>query len=172
MVDAKAIAVSHRFQDILSGRNTLKFGIPWLTPNSILELEKFLKPEHAVLEFGSGGSTLFFSRKCHRVVSYESNAGWYQKMKGRVGNNVEMSMNLKQCLAAKGPFDVVLVDSHGPTTDRIKISIASLFKVSPGGRFVLDNYSRYNLSFLNGWLIRRYDFPGWDGKGTLIASKL
>jgi len=144
---------------------------PWLPPACIKFLNGWLRPVHSILEFGSGGSTVFFSRRCGRVVSYESNPKWFKLVKEHVGENVHLSMNLNECLNAEGPFDMVFVDSDGQRTNRVAISRAAIFRVPPNGWFMLDNYGRYKIDFLKGWTITKFDHPGWHGKGTLLAKR-
>ena len=51
--------------------------IPWLNFESISFLEGYLKKEMKVFEFGSGGSTLFFSDRVNELVSIEHDQNWY-----------------------------------------------------------------------------------------------
>lgn len=43
-------------------------------------IEHALKPEHTMVEWGSGGSTLYFSTKVKKIVSFEHNELWYTKI--------------------------------------------------------------------------------------------
>ena len=51
----------------------------WL--GAIYELDILLCPSDCVLEFGSGGSTLFFARRCHEVYSYETDIDWHNSVR-------------------------------------------------------------------------------------------
>jgi hypothetical protein len=46
--------------------------LPWLTKESIKFIEKNMKKSDNVLEFGSGASTIFFSKRSNKVISFES----------------------------------------------------------------------------------------------------
>jgi hypothetical protein len=50
--------------------------MPWFNYEAIEWLNSFLKPEMKVFEWGSGSSTLYFSRRVQDVVSIEHNKDW------------------------------------------------------------------------------------------------
>lgn len=59
---------------------------PWLLPEAIELLEKLIKENkiRTVLEFGSGGSTVFFAERVGRVVSIEHNRKWHGRVVKRL----------------------------------------------------------------------------------------
>lgn len=57
---------------------TLDYGLPWFTYAAIDWVTRYLKPDMAVFEYGSGGSTLFFSARVSSLVSVEHNPAWYK----------------------------------------------------------------------------------------------
>ncbi len=61
-------------------RNSLVDAMPWISFTIINFLEKYLKPEMKVFEYGSGGSTLFFAKRVETVVSIEHNKLWFEKV--------------------------------------------------------------------------------------------
>jgi hypothetical protein len=50
---------------------------PWLSYIAIDWLKNTLRPEMRVIEFGSGGSTLFFAERVAELVSVEHDREWY-----------------------------------------------------------------------------------------------
>jgi hypothetical protein len=80
------------------GQNTLELEYPWLTPESAQVLVYFLKEHHTVLEFGSGGSTLFFSKRVKNVLSLETMPTWYEKVQKK--------------LIEKSQFDPLILAKH------------------------------------------------------------
>lgn len=50
---------------------------PWIVHRAFLELQKYLKPQMHVLEFGSGGSTLYLADKVASIYSIEHDEKWY-----------------------------------------------------------------------------------------------
>ena len=87
-MDAK-ITIPNNYWD---GESSLELEIPWNTPGAIYRLDELLTKDMTVLEFGAGGSTLFYSNRVKHVTSIESQKGWYKKVldavKGRI--NVEL----------------------------------------------------------------------------------
>ena len=61
-------------------RNSLVDAMPWISFTVINLLDKYLKPEMKVFEYGSGGSTLYFAKRVAKVVSIEHNKNWFEKM--------------------------------------------------------------------------------------------
>ena len=62
--------------DIVSGRSCLANEVPWMTEGAIRKLDELLKKDQGVVEFGAGGSSLFFARRCSSVLSFETNRKW------------------------------------------------------------------------------------------------
>jgi len=160
-------------KDYWTGKSLLSCGLPWLTPGAIDALEKILNPQSKVVEFGSGGSTVFFSRRSASVLSWEPNSYWRKLVAAAIApaKNVHITKHLENVFMLGPDFDLVLVDSHHGATNRFKIANRALKLVGPAGHFVLDNYGRYDTSFLEGWKCEKHDDPHWSGCGTLIATR-
>lgn len=168
-------------RDFLLGRHTIEIGYPWLTYGAIMSLEQIATLELNVLEFGGGGSTVFFSRRCKSVKTYESDREWADKIIAVLpppSNTIVIYSNIHQTLAAieKEPlnfYDIVLVDS-GPHYSHRR---AVLDVVSPlvklGGYLVLDNYEqRHLLSYTyKGYDVYTFDDLRYGGRGTKICRK-
>ncbi|MBW4487538.1 MAG: hypothetical protein KME12_07090 [Trichocoleus desertorum ATA4-8-CV12] len=60
--------------------NPLEDEQPWITFPAINFLEKILMKHMSVFEYGSGGSTVFFSKRAEEVVSVEHDKSWYLKV--------------------------------------------------------------------------------------------
>lgn len=163
------------------GENTLNLEYPWITPGSIEYLIDFIKPNHTVLEFGSGGSTLFFGRRASTVLSFETLSDWYPKIKEKILENKLQNIDLRyetsfdKCLDIIGnkKFDVVLDDVCD--IDRVLIAKLSLEKwLNPGGVLVVDNYAASYCKGL-GQVCSNADTESlyfndqyWAGSGTAI----
>lgn len=102
------------------GTDTLSLGLPWIVPGATVTLAGLLRPEHTVLEFGSGGSTVFFAERCAEVVSFETSEEWADRTRAaleerRLGNaTVHVVGSIDEIGAVLGPdarFDVVVVDN-------------------------------------------------------------
>ena len=66
------------------GRSPLDDELPWLTFSAIAWLRAHLRPDMHVFEYGSGGSTLFFSRRAAVVVSVEHDRAWHADVARRL----------------------------------------------------------------------------------------
>jgi hypothetical protein len=59
------------------GATPVADGQPWITFDAIQYLEDTVQPSHRIFEFGGGGSTLFFLKRCHEVITVEHDAKWF-----------------------------------------------------------------------------------------------
>lgn len=150
---------------------------PWLTRDAILFLEELLDGTQRVLEYGSGGSTLWYGRRAKRVESIEHDNTWASTVSRAIleGNHFNVCLYHipntddyetysrfgRELAKRDGPFDLVVVDGRG----RVKCVKASAELVKPGGYLVLDNAERPNYAeahrFLSGWFSRRTENGIW-----------
>src|ERR1700730_12967100 len=63
-----------------TGRNSVIDKMPWLSFSAIAFLQKAAAPDMLVFEYGSGGSTLFWTSKTKYVISVEHDRSWFEKM--------------------------------------------------------------------------------------------
>jgi hypothetical protein len=73
--------------NVFNGRSTLDLEIPWFSYAAVDFLDKYLQPDMAVGEYGSGGSTFFFARRARSVYSIEDNVYWFELVKQRLAVN-------------------------------------------------------------------------------------
>lgn len=66
-----------------TNRNTVSDMSPWFAFSAIEFIKKNIRPDMKVFEYGSGGSTLFWSSHVSSVVSVEHEPFWYKKMKDK-----------------------------------------------------------------------------------------
>jgi hypothetical protein len=59
-------------------------------PAEALKIEEYVKSKSKVLEWGSGGSTLYFSKFVDTYVSIEHDVVWYDEIKFQLLDNVEL----------------------------------------------------------------------------------
>jgi len=59
-------------------RNPLSDELPWITYGAMDWLANHLTKEMTIFEWGSGGSTAYFSRRVKRVITIEHDPIWYQ----------------------------------------------------------------------------------------------
>ena|SRR3990167_5406071 len=121
---------------------------PWLTKQSREFLDQFFQnnPDAKVLEFGAGGSTIWFSGKTKNLITIESQQDWFSFVKAkleRLGRNVDLRLipnNYFEVCATfeKESFDLILVDARY----RVQCIETSKNLVKPGGILMLDNADR------------------------------
>ena len=169
-------------KSFFDGSDTLLNKYPWLTFGAIIFLENIVKPSYKVLEFGSGGSTLFFSKRAKSVKSYETNENWYKNVyeKTKKLDNVEliysdrktMSNGIKQ--EKDNSIDMILIDTDPTRSKRIDLANLSKSKVKIGGYLILDNYQKFGLNGFDYSDFEFYTFDefGYTGKGTRICRKI
>ncbi len=62
----------------------VELGLPWMVYDSVIFLEAYLRPGDLVFEYGSGGSTVFFTRLGARGVSIEHDAVWADRVRSEI----------------------------------------------------------------------------------------
>ncbi len=110
--------------------------IPWLGPNVTARLDALLNKDMTVLEFGSGGSSLWMAARVKSVSSVENNPDWRDAVKRAAPDNVVLLTEIPA-----GKFDIILIDGE-PVEQRADWLKFALEKVNPGGIIVLDNANR------------------------------
>lgn len=156
------------FLNRLKGRSPLQDHLPWMPFDANSYLNRTLKPTDHVLEFGSGGSTLFFAKRVSRVVSIEHDSAWgalvqqklttlgyahveYRLVPPEPGEHPDATSDvaaykgqnfcryLQQCESFEAnSFDVIIIDGRV----RNQCAEAAFPALKPGGILVLDNADR------------------------------
>ena len=57
---------------------------PWIVPAAVGWLRRRIRSDWAVLELGSGRSTVWFARRAGSVLSFEDNEYWYPRTQERL----------------------------------------------------------------------------------------
>jgi predicted O-methyltransferase YrrM len=174
----------------------MRYELPWITPEAVVRLNDLLSEDMHVLEYGSGGSTLFFSNRCKLVVSFDSDPLWIIKVIEKMWSspaykrNVEMYFikNYEEFLN-KFPdqkFNCVFIDSKRKFLNRDVMLTECLTVLAEPTIIVLDNYAlrrmypkTFNLNGqelldylqLDGFTEEIYDYDRWGGGGTKILVK-
>jgi len=161
-----------------NGRNTLDLEYPWLVPEAISVLESILKKDMKVLEFGTGGSSIFFARRCASVLGYESNYEWMEKVKAAIKekglDNIEIRTLGEQ---PEGIFDVILIDSDPTLTSRPSCCSKAIQCMKEETIVIVDNYAEIycdgieELLTAQGLSAVAYNDLHWQGAGTKIWRK-
>jgi hypothetical protein len=142
--------------------------IPWVTYAFIDFIESRLHSQLTMLEYGSGYSTLYYSKKLKHVHAVEHDEPWFKEMSGQMPPNVSLShvaldTNGKYASFAKNTvikFDIIVVDGR----DRVNCIKQSIDSLSPAGVMVLDDSERdeyrEGIAFLRAKNFRSIEFWG------------
>lgn len=123
--------------------------VPWLPLPVVALLAARMPPDLAVLEYGSGNSTLWWSRRAARVVSVEHDAAFHARLGPQLPANVEY------LLAPASPdgayenapvrfgraFDLIVIDG----VRRVECMQACLPLLKEDGVVIVDNVERPEL---------------------------
>lgn len=151
-------------------RNLAMDDQPWLVDGAVQVMEEFLKTREArVLEWGAGGSTLWFAARAKYLVSLEHDSKWFMEvMQQLVKRNIdnthliwvpEQGRYIETVNDLAWTFDLILVDG----VRRNECTEAAIPHLRTGGWLVLDNTERaeeyaQGIALLSGW--SRTDYLG------------
>lgn len=150
--------------------------IPWMNYPAIRILEERLNKKLCLFEFGSGYSTSFYAKKVNRVVSVEHNKYWYDLVKKKLPENVELiyqekDIDGKYCrtiISTEKKYDVVVVDGG----DRMNCLMQTPGALSERGVIILDDSQRKaysdHMDALKNRGFRSMDFEGLKPMGSKI----
>jgi predicted O-methyltransferase YrrM len=148
--------------------------LPWLTQTAVSFLADYLRPQTDIgIEWGSGRSTVWFSKYLRHLTSIEHDEKWYQQITERLKHagcqNVDYRLSTMAISAnptldeiaaylkpvaciADSSLDFALVD--GMARDHCALTV--LPKLKPGGLLVIDNVNWYLPSETNAPSSRRF----------------
>jgi hypothetical protein len=152
--------------------------LPWLTFSALDFIDGRLRSDMRLLEFGSGNSTKYFSKKVSYVCSFEHDRNWYQKLDSEKSlypnvhfylvSDENAASYLEGLKLSQGLYDVILVDGKY-RNECIQEAIKLLSKT---GVLVLDDSDRVEYAagrvFLKELGFREIQFTGL---ASLIAYK-
>jgi hypothetical protein len=85
-----------------SSRSPMADGVPWITNSAARFLKESLSGKGTVFEWGSGGSTIFYSSRARHVVTVEHDLDWFQKVQSALRSsyldNVELILSEPEIL--------------------------------------------------------------------------
>jgi len=115
--------------------------IPWYSYPAIEYIKQLDFSNKIIFEYGSGNSTCFWAGCCKKLISVEDKREWYNKIKGKVPDNVEYHlleqsqayiMSINKC---PNEFDVIIIDGG----HRYECAVEALGKLRDDGFIILDN---------------------------------
>lgn len=134
---------------------------PWLTAEATALLERWLRPRHVGIEWGSGRSTRWFARRVGHLLSVEHHAGWHAMVSSQLADDgiTNVDYRLLPCepervetpewiAAMFASAYVRAVDAFGPRSldfalvdgmYRSACAIAVIPKLRSGALLIVDN---------------------------------
>ena len=185
--------MKYNMRDLDSVRERLSImeGRPWLAKPCVDAIEKVINKEWIIVEFGAGGSTIWFSERAKKVYSFEANILWYEALEEEL---LKKKLENVVLYYSKGPthlekfyklfkdeeIDLILIDSPWRLLEYLEELTP---QVRSGGYVLFDNAARgmgrradstnsytISLEFLDnlGW--ERTDFFGVSGHDRSLGG--
>ena len=148
--------------NVFARRSPIAMARPWISYAATDWLNGYLHRKMRVFEYGSGGSTLFFSARVATVVSVEDDSSWRELVMARLAElgqtNAEIrhrAFDFKQprdfasseyvaAIRDGAPWDVIVVDGQDWTFRERPVCFAVAEEcVASGGAIVVDDSWRY-----------------------------
>lgn len=92
---------------------TFDYKIPWLAFGAIQFIDSYLDKNMKLFEYGSGGSTIYFSDKVDTIISVEHDEKWFDKVSAYLDKN-EVNKIDYRCLPPLPDSTVGLKDYSNP----------------------------------------------------------
>ncbi len=152
--------------------------LPWLTYSFIEFIKTRLDKKMKMFEYGSGYSTLFYSKYVRKVDGVEHDRNWYDFMKNKLPRNAnilykeleysgEYSKAVQQTNEA---YDIIIIDGQ----DRVNCMKNALKALSSRGVIILDDSQRERyytgINYLLNKGFKRIDFWGIS-TGPLLSKR-
>lgn len=156
---------------ILDGNNN---PLPWITYPCIEFLDRLDLSDCSVFEFGSGSSTLYWSRKTQSVISVEKDRSWFDKVNSVLPSNCGLFhessdidyINLINRYENK--FDIIIIDG----AVRYPCAEVALKNISDRGIIILDNTEWYpkTAKLLTSAGYTQIDFSGFPPLNAVTSA--
>lgn len=146
------------FKDRILRKSTIDSAFPWINYSTIQFMHNIVSKDTKVLEFGAGGSSLFFLERKTNLISIEHEAEWINEVQKRASQKQLMRWS-HHLISSNKPnsrvplpddylyplksivdssIDLVVVDGR----HRVESVKRAMTKVKPGGCLILDNSDR------------------------------
>tara|TARA_R100001129_G_scaffold186486_1_gene178421 strand:- start:2040 stop:2525 length:486 start_codon:yes stop_codon:yes gene_type:complete len=146
--------------------------LPLLTFSFIDWLEDQDTKEKTLVEFGCGESTIYFSKRFKKIITYEDDDYWIHFINSHNLNNVETKVFkqgfYKNDLELIKNADFILIDNHPhETNNRLYTAEVLMEKINYQNTLILDNgnLNAYAYFYLKSKYEKCKDFIGNDRQG-------
>ena len=181
------------------GKKTLENECPWIVPSAAHRLDGLLNKDDYVIEIGTGGSTLFYAKRCGFVQAIETDPKWGSKV---YGNLVVKDYRNTRYLVLREVAQIRSYFEVDRKLGNLQVTVISIDTIQGYNRsalfelllckylhslrvIVLDNYAEHSLWphhwFMTEsqilervgeeWICETYDDCHWYGNGTRLLIK-
>lgn len=120
--------------------------IPWVTYSFIDFIKDRISPEFSIFEYGSGNSTLFYSKYAKEVDAVEHDRGWFDNIRQSSAKNATLHFcaleyngdYCRKALSLEKKYHIIIVDGR----DRVNCCKQATGALAEGGVVVLDDSER------------------------------
>ena len=127
--------------------------LPWINYPVIEFLSKRLNKSINIFEYGSGYSTIYFSKLVNKITSIECDIGWFEKIDSKLNDqsNIELSYipidenyyrAIEEVTPKEHKYGFIIVDGR----DRVKCAKLAIKYLTPEGILLLDDSGRKRYS--------------------------
>jgi hypothetical protein len=163
------------FKDRFLHLSPMQAGFPWINYPTIQFMHHLLCKNMRVVEFGSGGSSIFFLKRGVRLTTIEHDEIWIKNIRKKVSKKLQNNWTYHLIKPDNGITNIPSAESYLLPLDQLSDSSIDLFlidgrhrvesikkainKIKPGGFLILDNSDRpeYSKSFdlLTDWSLKQ-----------------
>jgi len=139
--------------------------VPWYTYPAIEYLKQMDLKDKTIFEYGAGGSTRFFAKRCRRLVSVEDDKSWYDKVNALLPTNAKCQY-IKERLeyvnylnTVTDKIDIIAIDGKY----RMACAKESVKRIADDGFIILDNsdHNQKTSAFLRSEGLIEVDMSGF-----------
>lgn len=163
--------------------------IPWSRYSAVEWLKPRVKKSDVVFEYGTGYSTVWYSRHAKEVVAVEHNSRWLDRIRTLVGKNVTLLLRLSSGTEADrdgvspyfraleeyppASFDIIAIDGM----ERVQCAYVAPSRLRNDGVIIFDNSDwpafAPGIEYLHTQGFGRIDFYGLTSEiGTLSCTSV
>lgn len=146
--------------NILKKQLPIDLELPWWSYRAIEYVDKIVQGKR-IFEYGTGGSTLRFSKKANYIVAVEDDEKWVSIIKDRLDKSNISNVNISYCpfdfhnpknfeksdylrMVDSGNFDIIIIDGQDWTfRERIKCFRYVESRMQSGQFIIVDDFWRY-----------------------------
>ena len=162
-------------KDRILNQNPMQAGFPWINYTTIQFMHHLICKNMCVVEFGAGGSSIFFLTRGVRLTSIEHDEKWIKNVRKNVTRKLQKNWDYHLIKPDNEITNIPSPESYLSPLDQLSDSSIDLFlidgrhrvksikramdKIKPGGYLILDNCDRpeYSKSFelLSNWSLNQ-----------------